>query len=110
MQQLRQPRQAASPGQVMVMFALFIFVLLGFVALSIDGGYIIAERRQTQSAADAGALAAATSLWHSRNGEITAAAQTYATDNAGPGSVASVNWPPTSGNFSGNPLYVQVTV
>ena len=41
----------------MIIFALAIFVLIGFVAISIDAGFLMAERRQTQNAADAGALA-----------------------------------------------------
>jgi hypothetical protein len=42
-----------------VLFALFSFVLVGFMALAVDGGFILAERRQVQSAADAAAMAAA---------------------------------------------------
>jgi hypothetical protein len=51
--------RAAARGQVLVIFALSIFVVVGAMALSIDGGFVLAERRQVQSAADAAALAAA---------------------------------------------------
>lgn len=41
------------------MFAAGMFLLVGMVALAVDAGFIMAERRQVQSAADAAALAAA---------------------------------------------------
>ena len=46
-------------GQVMIIFAMAALVLVGFVALSVDTGFLMAEKRQTQSAADAAALAGA---------------------------------------------------
>src|SRR5918992_4744856 len=52
-------------GISFVIFALAIVVLLGMVAVGIDGGRLYDERRQAQNAADhaalAGALAACTS-------------------------------------------------
>ena len=54
-------RQYAS-GQVLIIFALFSVVLIGALALSIDAGYLMSERRQSQSAADSGAMAAAIAL------------------------------------------------
>ncbi|MEX1158278.1 MAG: pilus assembly protein TadG-related protein [Thermomicrobiales bacterium] len=101
----------AEPGQVLIIFALAIFVLVGFVALSIDAGFLMAERRQTQSAADAGALAAAKSLFDGKTGEITAAGVAYASDNADvPDEGVVVNWPPSSGDFAGDNRYVEVQV
>jgi hypothetical protein len=44
-------------GQALVMVSLMIFVLLGFVALATDTGFIWMNRRSLQNAADAGALA-----------------------------------------------------
>jgi Flp pilus assembly protein TadG len=46
-------------GQVIIMVALGMFVLLGFVALSVDVGYALNQRRDLQTAADASALAVA---------------------------------------------------
>ena len=40
-------------GQVMIIFAMAALVLVGFVALAVDTGFLMAEKRQTQSAADA---------------------------------------------------------
>ncbi len=58
MQQLRKPRG----GQVLVMFALLIVVLIGIVALSIDLGITYSQRRAMQNAADAAALGGAYQL------------------------------------------------
>lgn len=44
-------------GQAIVYLALGIIVFLGFVALAIDGGMVLADRRNTQNAADAASLA-----------------------------------------------------
>ena len=49
-------------GQVLVMVALLLTVLLAFSGLAIDVGRQVAERRHVQTAADAGALAACRSL------------------------------------------------
>ncbi|MHB0876201.1 MAG: pilus assembly protein TadG-related protein [Anaerolineae bacterium] len=46
-------------GQTLVMVALLLVALLAITALAIDGGNAYYERRQMQTAADAGALAAA---------------------------------------------------
>ena len=44
-------------GQVLIIFALALVVLLGFAGLAVDVGRLVAERRHVQNAADAGALA-----------------------------------------------------
>jgi len=49
-------------GQVLVLVALAIFVLLGFAALGIDVGFMYSVRHELQRSADAGALAGA-SRW-----------------------------------------------
>lgn len=46
-------------GQILVMFAFFLTVLLGAVGLSVDLGMAFSQRRTMQSAADAGAYAGA---------------------------------------------------
>ncbi len=98
-------------GQVLIIFALFSVVLIGALALSIDAGYLMSERRQAQSAADAGALAAAKAAFDSKAAsEITATGQGYATYSAGAGSIVTVSQPPTSGAYAGNNKYIQVTV
>lgn len=44
-------------GQAIVYLALGLVVFLGFVALAIDGGMVLADRRHAQNAADAASLA-----------------------------------------------------
>ena len=45
-----------------MLFAILLVVLLGFAGVAIDTGRVVAERRYTQTAADAGALAACRAL------------------------------------------------
>ena len=67
-------------GQVLVLVALSLTVLCGFVALAIDVGGMVAQKSQLQNAADAAALAAAQDL---PTGDYVATADTYAEQNAG---------------------------
>ena len=55
-------RRAAPRGQMLVVFAVLLVVLLGFAGVAIDVGRVTAERRHVQAAADAGALAACRAL------------------------------------------------
>lgn len=52
-------KKTSESGQILVFLALVLVGLLGFTALAIDGGMIYADRRYTQSAADAASLAGA---------------------------------------------------
>ena len=52
-------RGSKEHGQIMILLALAIIVLLGFTALAVDMGMAYADRRQAQNAADAAALAGA---------------------------------------------------
>ena len=58
----RPPGGAGSRGQVLVIFALGLVALLGAAGIAFDGGRFLMERRSLQNAADAAALAAASSL------------------------------------------------
>jgi Flp pilus assembly protein TadG len=49
-------------GQVLVLFAILLTILLAFAGVTVDIGRQVAERRHVQTAADAGALAACRSL------------------------------------------------
>jgi Flp pilus assembly protein TadG len=60
------------PGQVLVLFALGLPVLLGLLGLAIDGGYYFAMRRATQFAADSAARAAATEVRRAQQGALLA--------------------------------------
>ena len=49
-------------GQALVLFVLMLVVLMGAIALAVDGGYAYAQRRRMQYAADAAAMAGARAL------------------------------------------------
>ena len=69
-------------GQILILFALCSFVIAGFVAIAVDVGFLMSERRETQSAADAAALAAAYSmLTGESNSDIARNAFAYAEAN-----------------------------
>jgi len=97
-------------------------VILTIVALGMDGGRIMEERRHAQAIADSAALAAAADLyanWWTNQGKDPsdsakkaaaeiAAANGYAND--GTTSVVTVNVPPTSGAFAGKAEFAAVIV
>jgi hypothetical protein len=118
-------------GQILVIFAGGLIVLMAIGALVIDLGFVFMIRRQEQNAIDPGAVAAARYI-HSGAGltaepaKMRPAACFYArqngyfpnaTDNAGcvpandpNGAVLTVNWPPSAqaGTFAGETGYVEV--
>jgi Flp pilus assembly protein TadG len=52
-------QDGASRGQIILMFAIFLTVMMGVLGLSIDVGMAMAHRRSLQNAADAGVMAGA---------------------------------------------------
>ena len=67
-------------GQVLVLVALMMFAIIAMVALILDGGDIMVNRRAAQAAADAGALAGAQRACYGY-GDAAAVAESYATNN-----------------------------
>jgi hypothetical protein len=100
-------------GNVVVLVALCLVVMFGIVAIALDGGVLLDERRHAQAVADAAALAAAADLFKNypayqgldtagtatQSARAVAAAQGYTND--GTTSVVTVNIPPLSGTFAG---------
>lgn len=78
---LRRIASLEDRGQALVIVALAMVVLIGFLALAIDAGNAYAQRRRMQNAADAGALAGARALALGENAE--AAATEYAVHRNG---------------------------
>ena len=60
-------RRPAEGGQIFVVFALSILIIIGMVGLAIDGGATFAQRRDQQTAADLAALAGANDYLLSNN-------------------------------------------
>jgi hypothetical protein len=96
--------------------------LLGMLALLVDGGLLLSERRHAQATADAAALAAATDLyanWKTNQGAdsggtAAASALNVASSNGytndGTTNSVTVNIPPKSGNFISRAGYAEVIV
>jgi Flp pilus assembly protein TadG len=59
-------------GQMVMLFALSLPILLGLLGLAVDGGYYFAMRRATQVAADAAARGAATEVRRAQQGALLA--------------------------------------
>jgi hypothetical protein len=109
-------------GSVAVLVAICLIAIFGVVAIALDGGLLLDDHREVQSAADAAALAAAVDLFVNYNANQgsdpsgTAAASARATasangySNDGTTSVVTVNIPPKSGNFVNKAGYAEVIV
>ena len=114
-------------GAVAVLVAVLLTVILGFLAIAVEGGLLRDNRRKVQGAADAAALAAATELFvHypaieasdfsncDPGGAGAAAALASAAANGFPDgegtSTVVVNIPPASGPFKNKAGYAEVVV
>jgi Flp pilus assembly protein TadG len=106
-------------GQMLVLTALCMTMLMGFLALAIDVGVLFRSKRNVQIAADAGAIAGAlqaqyggtpTPACHSGISGVQCAVQNAVVANGVPaGDVTVVNTNPTSGYHTG-PGYVEAVV
>ena len=101
-------------GQILMTSAILATTLLGFAALVVDVGFMSAQRRQAQNAADASALAAARVLF--QGGTLSSAqsaaleyAEANGYDNVTDNSV-EIHIPPTSGNYQSEPNNVEVVI
>lgn len=103
----------ASRGQALVIFAMCSLVLFGALALAVDAGYLMAQRRGAQGAADAAALAAAKAVQRQQQSNAVATGQYYASANGFPNgstNTVTISHPPSSGSRAGDALCVQATV
>ena len=62
-----RPNRSPERGQILVVFALSMTIIIGMVGLAIDGGATFAQRRDQQTAADLAALAGANDYLLSNN-------------------------------------------
>ncbi len=101
-----------SRGQIMIIVAIMMVVLVGFVAVAVDVGYAAAEHRQVQSAVDSAALAAAQEAMDSASsGQIVSAAKAYGAENASVSTDnVTVDYPPTNGPHKDDKNFIQVTI
>ena len=70
-------------GGAIVYTVIVLFVLIGFVGLAIDWGYMTWTAQKLQNAADAAALAGAQEVWHSHSDARDAAINLAALNEAG---------------------------
>jgi Tfp pilus assembly protein PilX len=101
------------PGQVLVIFALSIVVIIGMLALSIDSGYLMSQRRSAQAAADASALAADKAVQRNQLDKVQATGLGYASSNGfadGGANSVLVNRPPASGTRAGDSKCVETVI
>ena len=109
-------------GSALVVLAVSMVLIVGVMALVLDGGVLLAERRHAQSVADSAAYAAAGSLYKNyatdkgldRTGSARTLALAIAAGNGyandGTTSIVTVNIPPLSGSFTGTNGYAEVLV
>ncbi len=102
-------------GQILPLLAVGIFALLGLAALALDVGYWRYQQRMQQSAADSAALAGGIELDYSSQpanvqAQGQAAAATDGFTNGSGGVTVTINNPPLSGSYVGNPTAVEALV
>jgi Flp pilus assembly protein TadG len=104
----------------LVQLVLCLTVFMGLLAVTIDGGLLLAERRHAQAVADAAALSAAadlyanwrTNLGSDSGGTAAASAKTTAANNGytSTNSTVTPHIPPTTGDHVGVAGYAEVVV
>lgn len=119
---INQTSRSRRDGHVAVLIGFSMVAVIGMLAISLDGGMLLAERRHAQATADAAALAAAGELYtdyynysgYDTNGAGKAAALAAALQNRysndGTNTTVTVNIPPKSGNHVGKPGFAEVIV
>lgn len=102
-------------GQMAVLSALSITLLLGFVAMALDVSLLFRARRNAQIAADAGATAATMNYYYNQNLSLAKAAGKNASSNNGitdgaNGATVVINMPPSMGPNTGEATYAEALV
>jgi hypothetical protein len=122
---MRPNRPSARRGNVVTLVAVSLVLILGFVAVAIDGGMALYQRRNAFATADASAMAAACVLYNGypnyslHKGSLPTASATSAAlavaasngfTNDGTHTVVTVNIPPASGLYQNKNGYAEVLV
>lgn len=106
------PGRRGARGQILMIAALLLPILLGMAGLAIDIGLVASLRRDTQNVADGAALAGGGVLLDGgtvASAKTTAAGYVTAKGYACPNAVC-VNIPPASGPHTGDSRYVEVSL
>ncbi len=102
-------------GQTLVLTALCMTAMLGFMALALDVGLLFRARRNMQTAADSAAIAGAQDyMWNASTTTARTQAKNASTANGytdgASGAVVTVNIPPTSGPNTGSAGFIEAIV
>jgi hypothetical protein len=99
-------------GKLVVLLAIMLPTLCGFIGLVVDGGLLIASARQAQHAADSAATAAAIEIQHGKSNTeaLVVAEHTVRQYNLLGGASIVLNCPPLNGPYAGSPSHVQIHV
>jgi Flp pilus assembly protein TadG len=101
-------------GSSAPMSSILLSVTIGTVGLGTDYGLWVYSHQRAQAAADSAAVSAGAVLSSGAAdriaGQATAVAAAYGFRNDGTGQTVTVNWPPTSGKYSGKSYAVEVIV
>src|ERR1017187_4790287 len=97
-------------GQVLVLTALCMTILFGFMALAIDVGLLFNDKRKLQNAADAAATSAAIDyMFNTSQTTATAAANSAVTANQISGATVTVNYAPNiTSSYHNTSSYIEV--
>ena len=105
---------AGRSGFVLLTSAVSMIVVIGFLGLAMDVGYLQVMRMRAQVAADAGALAAGHEILNGNTSQITTSGCNDASlngfTNGVNGVTITVNRPPASGAHTGDDKYAEVNV
>ncbi len=105
-------KMRADNGQAVILVALSLTGILGFVALATDVGTLLHAKRNLQIAADSAAIAGAVEI--DIGGSVPAAAAAAATQNGvtsgSNGATVTINYPPAYGPNAGKAGYVEAIV
>jgi hypothetical protein len=101
------PSKAHEKGYILITSAASILVLLGFLGLTVDVGYLQFQKRRIQSAADAAAAGAAFQLAAQASHNMARTEGLYDSkkngfEDAVNGVTVTINIPPTIGNYTTN--------
>jgi len=113
---LSSRRRLQEGGSILVFATLAIFVLFGFMGLSLDAGFMYYQKRRMQTAADAGAIAGAQELLRNSSATLAtvqAAARKDTSLNGftnGGDITVTVNMPPVNGPKAGTNGFVEVII
>jgi Flp pilus assembly protein TadG len=116
----RQPRPSRwrfateKRGSVAVQIALMAIVIMGFVSLATEVGYLLLVQREMQSAADSAAVSGATALTRGTPSNYQVEAQAVASasgfTNGSSGTSVTVSSPPADGSYVGVTGAVEVVI